>query len=121
MLHPTTDDVPAIGQCLPLLFYCHDSLRFGSSARAALLASLSAQFRIIAVAEDPARLAGVPPHVEVVGLPAHGSFSSRTARRQSVMDMYSCIDPAVVVIEQYPFGCREISDDVVAVLDAAAA
>jgi predicted glycosyltransferase len=121
MLHPTTTDMPPIGQRLPLLFYCHDSLRFGQTARAALLSRLSSQFRVIVMADGAAMLAGFPSEVDVVALPPHGSFSSRTARRQSVMDTYRRIDPAVVVIEQYPFGCREISDDVVAVLDAAAA
>jgi predicted glycosyltransferase len=122
VLQPTTTAVPPIDPRLPLLFYCHESLRFGQRARAALLASLSSRFRVAAIAEGTATLsASFPPQVEVVHLPAQGSFCSRAARRQNLIEIYRRVDPAVVVIEQYPFGCREFSDDVASVLDAAAA
>lgn len=122
MLQPTPQGVPPIDQRLPLLFYCHDSLRFGQSARAALVASLSSQFRITIVAEGE-RTPSLErvPQIEIVGLPSPGSFSARSVRRHILMETYRRVDPAVVVIEQYPFGCRELSDDIGAVLEAAAA
>jgi len=122
VLRPTPQDVPPIDQRLSLLFYCHDSLRFGQSARAALVASLSSQFRItvVAEAERTPSLERVP-QIEIVGLPPASSFGARGVRRHILMDTYRRVDPAVVVIEQYPFGCRELSDDVVALLEAAAA
>jgi predicted glycosyltransferase len=122
VLQPTTKGVPPIDQRLPLLFYCHDSLRFGQSARAALLTSLSSHFRITVVAEDDRTLLlEAVPQVEIVRLPAPGAFTARSARRQTLIDIYRRADPAVVVIEQYPFGCHELSHDVVSVLEAAAA
>ena len=122
MLHTTMKAVPPIEQRPPLLFFCHDGLRFGRSARAALLAALSTHFRISAIAESAA-VAGaeLAPEIELVYLPAPGSFVSRNARRQTIIDAYRRVDPAVVIIEQYPFGCGEFSDEVVSVLEAAAA
>jgi predicted glycosyltransferase len=122
VLQPTPQAVPPIDERLPLLFYCHDSLRFGQSARAALFRSLSSHFRITVVAEDGRTLPldGVP-QVEIARLPAPGAFTTRSARRQTLIDSYRRTDPAVVVIEQYPFGSRELSHDVVSVLEAAAA
>jgi predicted glycosyltransferase len=122
MLESMPPDVPPINERLPLLFYCHDSLRFGQSARAALVASLSSHFHITIVAEGE-RTPSLEqvPQIEIVGLPSPGSFSARAVRRHILMETYRRVDPAVVVIEQYPFGCRELSDDVVALLDAAAA
>lgn len=122
MLQPTPQAVPPFDERLPLLFYCHDSLRFGQSARAALVASLSSHFRITIVAEGE-RTPSLEqvPQIEIVGLPSPASFSARSVRRHILMDTYRRVDPAVVVIEQYPFGCRELSDDVVALLEAAAA
>ena len=122
MLQPTPQPVPPIDERLPLLFYCHDSLRLGQSARAALLASLSSHFHITVVAEEdrPLMLDSVP-QVEIVRLPAPGAFTTRSARRQTLVDAYRRADPAVVVIEQYPFGCRELSHDVLSLVEAAAA
>jgi predicted glycosyltransferase len=122
VLQPTPQAVPPIEERLPLLFYCHDSLRFGQSARAALIGSLSSHFRITVVAEDGRTLAlDGGPQVEIARLPAPGAFTTRSARRQTLIDAYRRTDPAVVVIEQYPFGSRELSHDVVSVLEAAAA
>jgi predicted glycosyltransferase len=99
---PTPQAIPPIDQRPALLFYCHDALRFGQSARAALVASLASHFRV-AVLGDEHAIAGC------------------AARRQALTDTYRRVDPAVVVIEQYPFGCRELSDEVALVLEAAAA
>jgi len=121
VLHTTIKAVPPIDR-LPLLFFCHDALRFGRHARAALLAALSPQFDVTVIADSTA-VAGaeMAPEIELVYLPAPGSFASRNARRQTIVDAYRRIDPAVVIIEQYPFGCTEFSEEVVSVLEAAAA
>jgi predicted glycosyltransferase len=122
VLQPTTKAVPPIDERLPLLFYCHDSLRFGQSARAALITNLSSRFHITVVAEEGRTLLlDAVANVEIARLPAPGAFTSRSARRQTLADIYRRADPAVVVIEQYPFGCRELSHDVVSLLEAAAA
>jgi predicted glycosyltransferase len=121
VLEPMPLAVPPIDERLPLLFYCHDSLRFGQTARAALLASLSSHFHITVVAEEARALSlDAAPQIDIVRLPAPGAFTTRSARRQTLIDTYRRADPAVVVIEQYPFGCRELSHDVVSVVEAAA-
>jgi predicted glycosyltransferase len=120
--HPTQKAVPPIDERPPLLFFCHDALRFGRSARAALVAALSPHFRVTTIADSAAVVgAEMPPEIEMIYLPAPGSFVSRNARRQTIVDAYRRVDPAVVIIEQYPFGCGEFSDEVVSVLEAAAA
>jgi len=122
VLDTTQKAVPPIDQRPPLLFFCHDGLRFGRSARAALVAALSPHFRVTAIAGSAA-VAGaeMPPEIEMIYPPAPGSFVSRNARRQTIVDAYRRVDPAVVIIEQYPFGCGEFSDEVVSVLELAAA
>ena len=121
MLEPRPQAILPIDQRMPLLFYCHDALRFGHSARAALLASLASQFRVAAVGDERALHAcDFAPEIETVLLPSNGS-PSRGARRQALMDSYRRVKPAVVVVEQYPFGCHELSDEIVALLEAAAA
>jgi predicted glycosyltransferase len=119
---PISQAVPLIDDRLSLLFYCHDALRFGQTARAALLAKLSSHFRVVVVAGDQGRpMFALPPQVEVVHLRTRGPSSARAVRRKVLMDTYLRVDPAVVVIEQFPFGCHEMSDDIVGVLEAAAA
>lgn len=105
---------------LPLLFYCHDALRFGQTARAALVASLSSHFRVVVVGGEEASHA-VDDLVEVVCLRPEGAADARDARAQLLLGAYLELDPAVVLVEQFPFGCPELAGDIVSVLEAAAA
>ena len=122
MFNATPDDVLASDGRLPLLFYCHDALRGGSARRAALVASLSSHFRVVLVGGPEAleRL-DVPPAVEVVRLPSLGSADASPVRARVLLGAYLTIDPAVLLIEQFPFGCAQLSDDIVSVLEGAAA
>jgi predicted glycosyltransferase len=105
---------------LPLLFYCHDALRFGQTARAALVAGLSSHFRVVVVGGEEASET-VDGLVEVVCLRADAAPDARDARAQLLLGAYLELDPAVILIEQFPFGCPELSGEIVSVLEAAAA
>ena len=122
MFNATPHDVLPSDDRLPLLFYCHESPRGGTAPRAALVASLSSHFRVVLVG-GPEALERVdpPPAVEVVRLPSDGSADARLVRAQLLLGAYLQIDPAVVLIEQFPFGCPQPSDDIVSVLEGAAA
>ena len=121
MFNATPGDVLPSDDRLPLLFYCHDSLR-GSTLRTALVASLSSHFRVVLVGGPEAlERIDLPPAVEVVRLPSHESADARVERAQLLLGAYLQIDPAVLLIEQFPFGCPQPSDDIVSVLEGAAA
>jgi predicted glycosyltransferase len=118
----TQEAVPLIDHRLPLLFYSHDALRFGQTARAALVSSLSSHFRVVVVGgEEPSQGSDTLPPVEVVRLRTEGAPDDHDARAQLLLGAYLQLDPAVILIEQFPFGCPELSGDIVSVLEAAAA
>jgi predicted glycosyltransferase len=121
VFNATPGDVLPSDDRLSLLFYCHDSLRCGTAPRAALVASLSSHFRVVLVG-GPEALERVdpPPAVEVVRLPSCASADARLVRAQLLLGAYLQIDPAVLLIEQFPFGCAQLSDDIVSVLEGAA-
>ena len=122
LFNTTPGDGLPIDVRLPLLFYCHDALRCGSAQRAALVASLSSHFRVVVVGGPEAlQRVDVPPGVDVVRLPPTWSDDGSPARAQLLLGAYLEIDPAVLLIEQFPFGCAQLSDDIVCVLDGAAA
>ena len=122
MFNATPDAVIPIADRLPLLFYCQDALRCGSARRAALVASLSSHFRVVLVGGPEAlERVDAPPAVEVVRLPSLGSAEVSPARAQVLLGAYFQVDPAVLLIEQFPFGCAQLSDDIVSVLEGAAA
>jgi predicted glycosyltransferase len=122
VFNATPGDVLPSDDRLPLLFYCHDAVRTGSARRAALVASLSSHFRVVLVG-GPKALERVetPPAVEVVRLPSLGSADAARSRADVLLGAYLEIDPAVLLIEQFPFGCAQSSDDLVSVLEGAAA
>ena len=121
VLNATPDDGIPIDERLPLLFYCHDALRCGSARRAALVASLSSRFRVVLVGGPEAlERIDAPPSVEVVRLPSLGSADASPARAHVLLGAYLQVDPAVLLIEQFPFGCAPLADDIVTVLEGAA-
>ena len=122
MFEATADGEMPIDDRVPLLFYCHDALRGGSARRAALVASLSSHFRVVLVGGPEAlERVDVPPAVEVVRLPSLGSADASPARARVLLGAYLEIDPAVLLIEQFPFGCAQLADDIVSVLEGATA
>jgi len=118
----TADGEMPIDDRVPLLFYCHDALRGGSARRAALVASLSSHFRVVLVGGPEAlERVDVPPAVEVVRLPSIGSADDSHSRARVLLGAYLKIDPAVLLVEQFPFGCAQLADDIVSVLEGATA
>ena len=121
MFNVMPDDIRASDDRLPLLFYCHESLRCGTAPRAALVASLSSHFRVVLVGGSEAlERIDAPEEVDVVRLPSDASANARLVRAQLLLGAYLQIDPAVLLIEQFPFGCAQRSDDIVSVLEGAA-
>ena len=122
MFKATPDDVLPSDDRLPLLFYCHDSLHCSTTPRTALVASLSSHFRVVLVGGPEAlERIDLPPAVEVVRLPSHESADAHLARAQLLLGAYLQIDPTVLLIEQFPFGCPQPADEIVSVLEGAAA
>lgn len=119
-----------------LLFYCQHSLGLGHLTRSLALADgLAARFDVTLL--NGGRLpAGtvVPPGVRIVNLPPLGHddayrlvshdpdvdvASARRRRRRIVLDALAALDPAVVLIELFPFGRRKFAFELLPLLAAA--
>jgi predicted glycosyltransferase len=120
-----------------LLFYCQHSLGLGHAVRSfALAAALTERFRVVLACggELPAGLAP-RDDVELVALPAlrasgNGELVSREAgsvgavrrrRHELVLRTFRALEPAVVVVELFPFGRRRFADELVPLLEDALA
>jgi predicted glycosyltransferase len=121
-----------------LLLYCQHSLGLGHLARSLTLAgALAADFDVV-IANGGRLPAGtrVPPGVRVVNLPPLGHdddfalishdprFDVPAAQRERVrmlLDLLSELDPAVLVVELYPFGRKKFEFELIPLLDAARA
>jgi len=117
-----------------LLLYCQHSLGLGHLTRAwALGAQLAKAFQVTLVSGgvSPAGLAP-PSAVETIEIPAlaqdaggklfvPGAGTSvdrvKAERGKRLVEVYRHIQPAVVVIELFPFGRRKFRDEIVALLD----
>jgi predicted glycosyltransferase len=121
-----------------LLFYCQHSVGLGHLMRSyALCRALSDRFRVVLVTggQSPAGIEP-PDDVEVVALPplgvgADGRFESHdrrfsvdrawAARREQILAAFDELDPAVVLVELFPFGRAKFARELVPLLDAARA
>lgn len=121
-----------------LLLYCQHSLGLGHLARSLTLAgALAARFEVV-VANGGRLPAGthVPPGVRVVNLPPLGHDAANelvshdpeldvpAAQRERVrmlLGLLSELDPAVLVVELYPFGRKKFEFELIPLLDAARA
>jgi predicted glycosyltransferase len=121
-----------------LLFYCQHSVGLGHLVRSyALCDALSTRFRVVLVSGGPPP-AGIapPPGVEVVALPplgvgANGRFDSHDRRftvhdawrerRARIFAAFEELQPAVVVVELFPFGRAKFARELVPLLEAARA
>jgi predicted glycosyltransferase len=120
-----------------LLLYSQHSLGLGHAVRSfALAAALVKHFRVVVACggELPDSLSP-PDDVELVVLPAlgasrdgrlvsRGRFSldaARRRRRRLLLDTFRTLSPRVLVIELFPFGRRKFADELVPLLEAAAA
>jgi predicted glycosyltransferase len=121
-----------------LLLYCQHSLGLGHLARSLTLAgALAARFDVV-IANGGRLPAGtrVPLGVRVVNLPPLGHdeayqlvshdprFDVPAAQRERVrmlLDLLSELDPAVLVVELYPFGRKKFEFELIPLLDAARA
>jgi predicted glycosyltransferase len=121
-----------------LLFYCQHSVGLGHLMRSyALCRALSARFRVVLVTggQPPAGIEP-PDGVELVALPplgvgADGRFESHdrrfsvdrawATRREQILGAFAELDPAVVLVELFPFGRAKFARELVPLLDAARA
>ena len=121
-----------------LLFYCQHSVGLGHLMRSyALCRALSARFRVVLVTGGQAPAGIDPPDdLEVVALPplgvgADGRFESHdrrfsvdrawAARREQILAAFAGLDPAVVLVELFPFGRAKFARELVPLLEAARA
>ena len=119
-----------------LLFYCQHSLGLGHLARSLELAKgLTSEFDVVLL--NGGRFpegTRVPPGITVVNLPPLGhdeanrlvshdpSLTVEAAceqRRTAVLDALDRVDPAVLLIEMYPFGRKKFEFELVPLLDEA--
>jgi predicted glycosyltransferase len=121
-----------------VLFYCQHSVGLGHLMRSyALCRGLSERFRVVLVTggQPPAGIEP-PDDVEVVALPPlgvgpDGRFESHdrrfsvdrawAARREQILAVFEELDPAVVLVELFPFGRAKFARELVPLLDAARA
>jgi len=121
-----------------LLFYCQHSVGLGHLMRSyALCRALSARFRVVLVTGGQPPAGIEPPHeVDLVALPplgigADGRFESHdrrfsvarawAKRREQILAAFDELDPAVVLIELFPFGRAKFARELVPLLEAARA
>ena len=122
----------------PLLFYAHHGLGLGHLVRTwTLIRELRQQFTVVLVSggEAPEGLTA-PRGIELVQLPAltmeiggslraaRGTASVEHAkhlRRELVLETYRACRPAVVVVELFPFGRKQLAGEIVPMLSAARA
>jgi predicted glycosyltransferase len=121
-----------------LLFYCQHSVGLGHLMRSyALCRALTERFRVVFVSGGQ-RPDGIEPPggVELVALPplgvgANGRFESHdrrftverawTARRDRILGVFDDVQPAVVLVELFPFGRARFARELVPLLEAARA
>jgi predicted glycosyltransferase len=121
-----------------LLFYCQHSVGLGHLMRSyALCAALREHFRVVLVTGGPPAPGIAPPAgVRVVALPplgvkANGRFESHdrrftvdrawTERRERILALFDELEPAIVLVELFPFGRAKFAREVVPLLEAARA
>jgi predicted glycosyltransferase len=121
-----------------LLFYCQHSVGLGHLMRSyALCGALSERFRVVLVSGgQPPDGIEPPAGVEVVALPPlgvgpDGRFASHdrrftvdgawTERQERILAVFHDIDPAVVLVELFPFGRAKFARELVPLLEAARA
>ena len=121
-----------------LLFYCQHSVGLGHLTRSyALCRALSDRFRVVLVTGgQPPGGIEPPDDVELVALPplgvgADGRFESHdrrfsvdrawAERREQILAAFDELDPAVVLIELFPFGRAKFARELVPLLEAARA
>ena len=121
-----------------LLFYCQHSVGLGHLARSYVLcAALRERFRVVLLCSGPPPDALRPPAgVQVVTLPPlgvgpDGAFASLdpaftldeawAARRARMLATLRAVQPALLIVELFPFGRARFRRELVPLLDAAAA
>jgi predicted glycosyltransferase len=121
-----------------LLFYCQHSVGLGHLMRSySLCAALSERFRVVLMTGGPpAQGIASPDGVELFPLPplgvnANGRFESHdrrftvarawSARRERMLALFDELDPAVVLVELFPFGRAKFARELVPLLEAARA
>jgi len=121
-----------------LLLYCQHSVGLGHLIRSyALCRALSERFDVVLVSGGPPADGIAPPAgVEVVTLPPlgvtpDGRFASHDrrftvqraweARRRRILAVFGEVEPAVVLVELFPFGRAKFAREIVPLLEAARA
>jgi predicted glycosyltransferase len=119
-----------------LILYCQHSLRLGPLERSlALAGELAMSFRVILLSDGPLPIRLQPPQqVEIITLPPIGDASSgelgshdehytsdqaHGLRQEMITTAFRDARPAVLIIEQFPFGGEEVRDDVLPLLEQA--
>ena len=121
-----------------LLFYCQHSMGLGHLVRSwAIADALSSTFDVVFVTGgEPPTGMPPPPNIEVVTLPAleqttAGAIVTRQAgwsvadaqarRARLLLDTFFISEPAVVLIELFPFGRAKFTNEILPMLEYAAA
>jgi predicted glycosyltransferase len=121
-----------------LLFYCQHSMGLGHLVRSwAIADALSSAFHVVLVSGgEPPTGMRPPANIDVVTLPAleqttAGTIVTRQAgwtvadvqasRARLLLDAFSVSQPAVVLIELFPFGRAKFTNEILPMLERAAA
>ena len=124
--------------CPVLLFYCQHSLGIGHLTRSfALARALAGPFRVVFLNGGPVP-AGVPvpDNVEVVNLPplgmddghnlvsrsaARGLLEAQLQRHELITEAARMLQPAVALVELFPFGRKKFAGEILGLIRAARA
>jgi len=119
-----------------LLFYCQHSLGIGHLTRSfALTRALTDRFRVVFLNGGPIP-AGVPvpQGIEMIDLPplgmddghnlvsrggAHSVEEARQQRRERILDAVAAYEPAVLLVELFPFGRKKFAGEILPMIRAA--
>ena len=119
-----------------LLFYCQHSEGVGQLVRCLALAStLSQHFRVVVLSSKPTPPeVAIPQSVELVQLPPLGVDidsgvvgredkqvleESLRSRREIILETCSALKPRILVIELFPFGRRNLEDELLPLIEHA--
>lgn len=120
----------------PLLFYSHHGLGLGHLMRSWTLAmELRRHFRVVLLSGGPVPAGLTPPSgIDVVTLPAltmavDGRLETpdpstdiqaiQKRRRQIVLETYHLCRPSLIVVELFPFGRKQLANELLPMLDQA--
>jgi predicted glycosyltransferase len=120
----------------PLLFHCQHAMGMGHLIRSLALAeALAKKFRVVFLNGGPfPRSVARPESLEIVDLPALGlemdgtlisrdanqtAATSRSMRREIILDTFRQVRPQVLLIELFPFGRKKFASELMPLLEEA--